>query len=47
MFAWNKNSRQRFQIPSIGLVRGGFASGLNTLIDHMRRLVFLLDKAIF
>ena len=46
VFAWHKNWRQRFQIPRIGLVRAGFAIGMNTLIDHMRRLVFLPDKAI-
>ena len=47
VFAWNKNWRQRFQIRSIGLVRAGFAIGLNTLIDHMRRLVFLSDAAFY
>ena len=47
VFAWNKNWRQRFQIRSIGLVRAGFAIGLNNLIYNMRRLVFLSDAAFY
>ncbi|MBY0264387.1 MAG: transposase [Holosporales bacterium] len=46
VFAWSKNWRQRFQIRSIGLVRAGFAIGMNNLIYNMRRLVFLSDKVI-
>ena len=47
VFAWHKNWRQRFQIPRIGLVRAGFAIGMNTLIYNMPRLVFSSDAAIY